>query len=266
MLYFPLQTWEDDNVEKMGPPQDYRRLPSSFRAFAGLGLVTSAPAFYNKTDSRKIKVARGPKSSTVSSRIEYDAHKPEDYLESAPAASLTGGGVGSSTGGGVTANMSNAAVFPSERASLEELTKQCKTPRQVTLRSKADRFLDVTMFPFISGASDPMASSSIGAASKQLTATSNSTSFPEALHDLLEMANWEQLDVIVNWLPHKHAFWVNSKDRSMQEILPCTARAEPEELLEAAEPVRLFALPRRPTTAPTIPPHRPGHGKGKQTE
>ena len=65
MLSSSLRTWEDDNVEKMGPPQDYGRLPSSTGAFAGLGLVTSAPASYNKTDSGKIEVARGPKLSIV---------------------------------------------------------------------------------------------------------------------------------------------------------------------------------------------------------
>jgi HSF-type DNA-binding len=34
------------------------------------------------------------------------------------------------------------------------------------------------------------------------------------------MADREQLDDIVSWLPHKRAFRINNKERFMQEILP----------------------------------------------
>jgi HSF-type DNA-binding len=238
ILSSSLRTWEDDNVGKMGPPQDYERFTSSSRAFAGFGLVNNAPASEDETDSGKIEAARGPTSFIlpVPSQIDYGAHKAGPDLESALAASLTGGigGVGSSIGGGGTTDKSNAASFPSERANLEALTTRCETPAQATrvlrnlgstLRSKADPFVDVTTLPFVPTASDSMTpSSGLGVASKKPTAptasASNSTSFPETLHELLEMADREQLDDIVSWLPHKRAFRINNKERFMQEILP----------------------------------------------
>jgi hypothetical protein len=134
--------------------------------------------------------------------------------------------------------------FPSERANLEELTTRCDTPEQAarvlrivgtTLRSKADPFIDVTLLPFVpsspSSSSVRRPPSSPGPIPGLLSSSCRSiisrkpppakiTSFPEVLHDLLEMADRERLDDIVCWLPHRRAFRINNKDRFMKELLP----------------------------------------------
>jgi hypothetical protein len=76
-----------------------------------------------------------------------------------------------------------------------------------TLRSKADRFVDVSRLP--RQTADP--------SEKRRGA---SVFFPEILYRLLEDADRDGTSIIVGWLPHGRGFRVHNKKRFEQEVLP----------------------------------------------
>jgi hypothetical protein len=132
----------------------------------------------------------------------------------ATSASPAGSGEGSAT----AASSSDGQRFPSERHALaDEVSGRCPSPKTATkvlaaigttLRSKADKFVDVASFPL----------QEVNMNEKRRGA---SVFFPEILHRLLaeaERDGWS--GTVVGWLPHHRAFRVHNKARFEKEILP----------------------------------------------
>jgi len=107
-------------------------------------------------------------------------------------------------------------TFPSERNFLPNIDT-CKTTKEATkilrvlgstLRSKADKFYDVSSLP------------SSGEILVRRETRGAAVFFPDALYRMLVDVEKEGLSDIVSFLPHGRAFRVHKKDKFVTDILP----------------------------------------------